>query len=559
MEISTKENQGQSVLLRIFVPAAGASANIFELRLRPGENLAREIWLSGMIPPAPLCAGLAHCGRCRVRFCSLAPAPVAEERKLFSAFELALGWRLACRHTVPACEPLELELPKEALLQKNFIARPLSIPASMAHNSAQECSALRHGVLALDIGTTNLEWSAFCCADLVSWDADRPCANWQECAKGRRLNPQAGAGADIISRLSLAQDPAGLRRLSALVREAVQEIVASLKERKCRIRRIGLAANSAMSMIFLGREVHGLCAAPYSLPYAGACQEQLPGLPPLLIPPLPAPFVGGDLACGILALLERGFPKPFVLADLGTNGEFALLGADDRLWLCSVPLGPALEGIGPDLGQMAACNVVTGFSLGPHGLEAQFGAGGSAEQVCGISATGYLSLLAILRRWGLLLDSGQFAPFENLRTPLARRLAAASGRGGRFCLGPKLWLCPQDVELLLKVRAAFRVALDFLLDAARLAPANLAALGLGGALGEYVNTGDLLELGFIPEALAEKCHVLGNTALAGAALLAQNPERLQPLQNLCARAQVLPLADDPRFQQAYLEAMNFGS
>ena len=97
-----------------------------------------------------------------------------------------------------------------------------------------------------------------------------------------------------------------------------------------------------MTDIFLGRHIEGLCAAPYRLSHTGGSmaqglsvlgeQQEAVLLPPAYIPPLPAPFVGGDISAGMLAVLEDKHPAyPFLLADMGTNGEFAL----------ALPTGPA--------------------------------------------------------------------------------------------------------------------------------------------------------------------------------------------------------------------------
>ena len=127
-----------------------------------------------------------------------------------------------------------------------------------------------------------------------------------------------------------------------------------------------------MTDIFLNRDVEGLCAAPYRLARSGDETVTLPDLPPVYIPPLPAPFVGGDISAGLAALLDANIPRPFVLADLGTNGELALVTEAGGLWLTSVPLGPALEGIGPECGQLAGPGVITGFALAPSGVAARF-------------------------------------------------------------------------------------------------------------------------------------------------------------------------------------------
>ncbi|MBD5647424.1 MAG: ATP-binding protein [Desulfovibrio sp.] len=413
-------------------------------------------------------------------------------------------------------------------------------------------------VLGVDLGTTSLQWQAWA----VEADGDAP---GRVLAGGSLLNPQAGAGADVMSRLAYARTPEGLATLGRLARDAVRAIVERLGRDGLAPLCVCVAANTAMTDIFLGRDVAGLCAAPYRRSHAGGCTVELSGVPPVIIPPLPAPFVGGDLSAGLAALLHEHTPRPFVLADLGTNGELALLTEDERLILASVPLGPALEGIGPERGSMAGPGVVTEFRLGPQGLlpvlfEEETPAFG-AREAAGISATGYLSLLALLLRLGVLDAEGHFAAPGALALPLARALAAqvSSGPGGvRLPLPLGLWLSAADVELLLKVKAAFAVALAAVCAAAGLPPAALRRLALAGALGEHVRTPDLKDLGFAPGIAESKIVAVGNTALAGALLLAARPQRLRALAALCDRAEVLELTEAPGFQQDYLAHMRLG-
>ena len=337
-------------------------------RAAPGDDLARAVWLGGLAAPVPLCSGLGRCGRCRVRFhdLSVAPDPLPEEEEILGPSLLAEGWRLACRRQITDVmgPELHLDVPApEKMMVTTTAASSLPAQAPLA--------------LAVDLGTTSLYWRLLAVPDAREAQAPddfsllcRPPLPVSVVAEGHGLNPQAGAGADIMSRLAVASAPEGRARLARLVRD---HLAALLRQQTASlpgipVERLVLAANTAMTDIFLDRDISGLCAAPYRRSHAGGCGLTVEGLPPLLIPPLPAPFVGGDISAGLLRLLAGGLPRPLLLADLGTNGELALVDAQGHLWLASVPLGPALEGIGPQCGRMAGPGSITRFEVSPLGL-----------------------------------------------------------------------------------------------------------------------------------------------------------------------------------------------
>ena len=464
-------------------------------RAAPGDDLARAVWLGGLAAPVPLCSGLGRCGRCRVRFhdLSVAPDPLPEEEEILGPSLLAEGWRLACRRQITDVmgPELHLDVPApEKMMVTTTAASSLPAQAPLA--------------LAVDLGTTSLYWRLLAVPDAREAQAPddfsllcRPPLPVSVVAEGHGLNPQAGAGADIMSRLAVASAPEGRARLARLVRD---HLAALLRQQTASlpgipVERLVLAANTA---IFLDRDISGLCAAPYRRSHAGGCGLTVEGLPPLLIPPLPAPFVGGDISAGLLRLLAGGLPRPLLLADLGTNGELALVDAQGHLWLASVPLGPALEGIGPQCGRMAGPGSITRFEVSPlglacHGVDGPLAAGAHVQ---GISATGYLSLLALLLRLGCLDADGHF---RTPASPLARRVAPPH--------------CP---------------------------PACLE------------------ELGFLPSGMGRRVRAVGNSSLDGAALLAAEPWRLPALARWCATATLVPVAEDPGFHADYLRHMRFG-
>lgn len=490
---------------------------------------AQAAYLSGLFPAPALCSGLGRCGRCRMRFLEAPPAPGPEDAALLPAEELAAGWRLGCRH--PARPGARMEIP----------AAPRG-PLAVAPQGDAELA------LAVDLGTTSLQWTAL----------DR---DGNAVARGGELNPQMGAGAEVMSRLAHAAAPGGAAQLRSLVLDALRRACAGAPGR---VRTLAVAGNPAMTLLLLGRPVTGLAAAPYRLDYRGGTTEALaPDLPEAYLLPQLAPFVGGDVAAGLAALAlspdaaRLGYDAlvaPWVLADLGTNGEFALV-LEDRVLLASVPLGPALEGVGMRFGRLAEPGAVCAFLLTPAGLAPVRLPGG--PDVAGITGTGYLSLLARLRSLEMLDEAGRFVPGQS---PLARKVAAGLGKAaGEPCLHLPggMHLPARDVEELLKVKAAFDLALSRLLAEAGLAARDLSAVCLAGALGRHAAPRDLEALGFLPPGLGDKVRAVGNTSLAGAALVLSDPAARAWVEALPGRCRVLDLAADPGFQAAYLARMRF--
>lgn len=503
-----------------------SSGEKHSLEAAPGQSLAQAVWLSGQTTPPPLCSGLGRCCRCRVRFLSLPPPPFPADIQSFSADELKEGWRLACRHALESlAQPVTLFLP------------PQPVPLFTRTTDHAPKGKL---LLAVDLGTTSLHWHA--CDE-----------TGQSVAQGQEINPQMGAGSEVMSRLAVARRPDGLARLSTLVQDALRRVIAGLPGP---VREICVAANTAMIAILLQKDVESLARAPYAVPFSGDAVEHLPGLPPIYIPPQPAPFVGGDVSAGIIALLKKHSPVfPFLFADLGTNGEFVLGLGPEQYFLASVPMGPALEGIGLSCGDMAGPGAATAFMLTPGGLSAATFDGAPPTRICG---TGYLSLIHVLLRAGVLNTDGTFC--SHPPHPLGRKLGAQvrvlHGEAS-LPLPGGLALTAGDVEEILKVKAAFSLALEQLLKAGNSSAAALSAIYLSGSLGSHAPVGDLEALGFLPQGSGPRLRALGNTSLDGAQWLLRHPEARSELARWSRCCHVVDLASSSDFTQYYLRHMRF--
>lgn len=505
-----------------------------EIPVAPGQSLAQTVYGSGLFETPPLCAGLGRCGRCRMRFLTPPPEAGPLERDILGDRNVRCGWRLGCRH--PALPGLRLRLPVPARPHPAPLSAPGKTPLA----------------LAVDLGTTSLCWQA---------EADAPGADGPVAA-GSETNPQMPFGADIMSRVSAAADPACGERLRSLVVARLADIIRALG-REGRVRELCVAANPAMTALLLGsRRIGDLARAPYRLPCAGNATGRIPGLePPVYLPAQAAPFIGGDISAGMSVLLADLSPDayPFLFADLGTNGEFVLALSPTVTLSASVPLGPALEGIGLSCGRTVekdGAGCATAFRLSPAGPIASCPAPSSP---LGISATGYLSLLALLLSQGVVTTAGAFR--ADPPSPLGRRIAAGLRMEGGALLPLEngLFLSALDIEEILKVKAAFTFAVSSLLAQGGIGTAAVRGWHAGGALGRHVRPGDLETLGFLPAGGALSFHPHGNLSLEGAArMLGREKNRYRDLAaDWAGRTRVIDLTRSPAGAETIIDHMRF--
>ena len=491
--------------------------------------MAQNLFLNGAFQGVPLCSGMGRCGLCKVRFESEPPEPRKEEQQKLSSAEIKSGWRLSCLHPANAATI--------------FLPEPERVVPRVSDKFSNELP--ENLALAVDLGTTGMHWAFTIDGETVK--------------SGQELNPQIGLGSEVMSRLAFAAKPEQRKTLSKLVTERLQAIIAETVP----VEKLVVSGNPSMTSILAQDEVEGLSRAPYSLPDKGGKRVKLDAkLPEAYIPPHLAPFVGADITAGIVALnfSDAKAQPPYLFADLGTNGEFVLCLSEDEYIVCSVPMGPALEGVGMSNGRTAGPGAVNAFNMTPLGLTPAVIKADKPEQgqKPGITGTGYLSLCSQLLKSGVLTREGQFGPGN---TPFAAKLAGKlTETNGTPVLDlgyEGLTLPAPDVEEILKVKAAFNLAMSALLQEAGLAPSDLKELILGGAMGQHVNINDLVATGFIPAESATITRAAGNTSLKGAIVLTHNQEARDFAASLPARSKVLELAGSSDFGQKYLQRMIF--
>ncbi|WP_051617234.1 ASKHA domain-containing protein [Desulfonatronovibrio hydrogenovorans] len=470
----------------------------------PGRTLALNLFVHGYYSGVALCSGIGNCGKCQVLFRSSSPAPTSKDLDFFSPWQIRQGMRLACSHFPGTGQHIEV-----------FPQKQEEEPVPDILDSAAGAG--------IDIGTTSIKWKIF--------------NSGGGGTSGKTINPQMGAGPDVMSRLSFASESSqNMGLLTGLIRSEIGAILNNagyLGDDVC------ITGNPAMIYLLLGRDISGLSTAPYTLEYKAGQLEKLAGTSiQAYIPALFSPFVGADISAGLTYLLQCVRPEyPFLFADLGTNGELVLALSPDCLLATSVALGPALEGIGLRFGSPHARGVAARFVLTKDGL-------GLPEDWKGrVSGSGYISLVAHLLRLKVLSAQGHF---QNPVNPLASRVSTGI-RDRRLWLGSDFFLGARDIEEILKVKAAFSLGLSFLCTRAGISPEMLKKVCIGGDLGRHADPADLETLGFFPSGTSHKCQILGNTSLLGAVLLAKRGDFRMENQRLGQWVESINMADDEEY------------
>src|SRR5881409_2077704 len=415
--------------------------------------------------------------------------------------------------------------------------------------------------LAVDIGTTSVV------STLIELESG------EQLGSVSSLNPQAVFGGDLMSRIAFAQfHPGNLRKLHTrivgLLNQHIEEICRQSGVLAKWIYKVVVVGNTCMHHILLGIDPSHVGLAPYAPVMRHAvtlsARELFLKVAPearVCLLPLVAGFVGADAVGVALATRIYDSTEIRIAVDIGTNGE-VLLGSRDRLWACSAPAGPALEG-----GQIR------------HGMRGAFGAvdrvtvdddihvhtiGETAA--LGICGSGIIDLLAGLLDagaidWtGLIQVDGRDALPPRLRDRVVMRgeerqvIVLRPGEAGAL---QEIVLTQDDVRQVQLAKGAIASGVAMLQRVAGVPPERVAELMLAGGFGNYVSIESALRIGLIPPLPRERIRYVGNAASLGAQLCVLSETERARAEVVAGRIEHVSLAAHPDFEEIFVDAMNF--
>ncbi len=423
-----------------------------------------------------------------------------------------------------------------------------------------DTTAMKFG-LAIDIGTTSVVTT------LIELESG------EQLGTVSSLNPQAVFGGDLMSRIAFAQfNPGNLRKLHTRIIGLLNQHVAQI----CResgvlakwIYKVVVVGNTCMHHILLGIDPSYVGLAPYApvmrhpltLPARDLFLKVAPEARVCLLP-LVAGFVGADAVAVALATRIYESAELKVAVDIGTNGE-VLLGSRERLWACSAPAGPALEGAQIRHGMRGAQGAIDRVTVDDDIRVHTIG----EVAALGICGSGLIDLIAGLLDAGVIDGTGLIQVDERDRWPgaLGARVEMRGEervvivrRPGEAGARHEIVLTQDDVRQVQLAKGAIAAGVAMLQHAAGVPDDRIAELMLAGGFGNYVSIRSAVRIGLIPPLPEARIRYVGNAASLGAQLCLLSERERARTKGIAERIDHVSLAAHPEFERIFVDSMNF--
>ena len=392
--------------------------------------------------------------------------------------------------------------------------------------------------IAIDIGTTTLAYQ------LVDMKTGRRVSSHSAANSQRKL------GADVVTRIKQATEGAHAQLHACVIddiRHGVNAILCKAGIDPGAISWVAIAGNTTMLHLLQDMPCDTLGVFPFTpvdispiqCTFADVFGESELNASLIILPGI-STFVGADITSGILCCQSPDDMRPNLLIDLGTNGEMALF-SSEKILVTSTAAGPAFEagnisqGVASIPGAIAKVRYLTENNV--FRCETI-----DNEPAIGICGTGVVDIAAELVRHKLADETGRLEePYFDDGITLANNVTFTQ----------------KDMREIQLAKSAVRSGVDILLDVAEIGYNDVGQVFLAGGFGHRMDMDSAVALGLIPQVLADKVVMVGNTSLGGAVHVLLSPDAEEAAQALAARATEVNLSTHPRFNELFMEHMMF--
>jgi uncharacterized 2Fe-2S/4Fe-4S cluster protein (DUF4445 family) len=390
------------------------------------------------------------------------------------------------------------------------------------------------------------------------------------------MNPQIRYGEDLMSRVSyVMMNKDGDKKLTKAVRSKLTEMFHESCEKLNldldKLLEIVLVGNPIMHHIFFGISPVELGQAPFTVATREWMDVDAQDLGFDLYPktrlsflPLIAGHVGADTAAAYLSQMHIMHSQTTLLVDIGTNAEI-MLSKNGNVYATSSPTGPAFEGAEISSGVRATHGAIERVRIDKDNLSISFKVIGinswsdeeefksSKQDAIGICGSGIIEAIVSLAEAGIIDQTGLFVESS------APERFSKVGNTTRFLLvdqGDKsIYIEQVDIRSIQLAKAALSAGVSLLMD--YLDCTEFDQVLLAGAFGAHLDARYVAMLDIIPSATEEIITTVGNAAGIGASAALLDVGKRQKIIDAVSNVVKIESANEPKFQQYFVDAMKF--
>ena len=473
-----------------------------------GTTLLQAAIDAGLEPNAP-CGGAGKCKKCQMKVDG----------------EVILACQTKIERDM-AVDTMPDETKERAQLLMEGLLRPVDLATGVLPKADNPLLA------AIDLGSTSIV--------LYLHDA----ITGQQLGVKSALNPQRQYGGDVVQRANTAMEQ-GPKVLSSCVRATIDGLLQSLSVQIGRkpedVVRIVIVGNSCMHHLFMEFPTQTLVLAPYD-PYVKTPVTVKAADVDLHVHPeaelhwlsLIGGFVGADTVGCILAADMDKREDLTLMVDIGTNGEI-VLGNKNFMTATSTAAGPAFEGAKITCGMRGGDGAIDHTRIEDGKLVYHVIGDGEPIGICG---SGLLDAVAQLLELGWIEPSGRMEE--------------------TYYFTDKVFINQKDVRELQLAKAAIAAGIKILCRNEGHEVSDVKQLLLAGAFGNYLDPHSACAIGLLPAELEDRILPVGNAAGAGAEIAVLNHNEERRSAEMAEKVKFVELANDPEFQDVYVDQMFFG-
>ena len=176
---------------------------------------------------------------------------------------------------------------------------------------------------------------------------------------------------------------------------------------------------------------------------------------------------------------------------------------------------------------------------------------------CGVCGSGLIDLVAGLFMTGWIDSSGKLK--RSGESPLIH----TNGRRASYVVageedskgGKPIVLTESDIENLMRAKAAIYSAASLLLGQTDSSFRDLERFCVAGGFGRFLNLGNAVAIGLLPDIPAEKFSYVGNASLSGTRLCLLSGESRKTRTEISARMTYIDLSSFPGYMDQYTAAL----